>query len=445
MPPGRPMAPRPDGVDEPVAADVIDLSHDGRGVSEVAGSRVFVPGALPNERVLLRTRKRRRRYQEAELVEVVEPATSRVEPGCPYFGVCGGCSLQHLDYAAQVEFKEGVVREALRRLGSLEPPEFEPAITGAQWHYRRRARLGVKYVEGKRRVLVGFRERSAPLLTDMQACRNLVKPMDRLPEILGEALAPSPLRNRVPQAEVAVGDDTGAIILRVLDPPGAGDLEAFAALGRRLDADIYLQTGGPDSVRPIDASPRQPAYTLDAYGIRIEFEPGDFIQINAEINQAMVEAAVEAAEVESGDSVLDLYCGLGNLSLPIARRARQVMGVDGTASLIARAARNASLNGIDNTQFLAADLDQTDWPFFRQSFDLVFIDPARAGAETAVAAMSTMQPRRIVYVSCHPGTLARDAGELVTRHGYRLVSVRALDMFPNTHHVEAIAVFDRGR
>ncbi|HEY5665154.1 MAG TPA: 23S rRNA (uracil(1939)-C(5))-methyltransferase RlmD [Gammaproteobacteria bacterium] len=437
------MATRADGIDEPVAADVIDLSHDGRGVSEVDGRRVFVPGALPNERVLLKVRKRRRRYQEAELVEVVEPAASRVEPGCPYFGVCGGCSLQHLDYPAQVEFKQGVLREALRRIGSLEPPEFEPAITGAQWHYRRRARLGVKYVEGKGRVLAGFRERSAPFLTDMQACRNLVRPMDRLPEVLSATLASSPLRNRIPQAEIAVGDDAGAIILRVLDPPGAGDLEAFAALGQQLDADIYLQTGGPDSVRPLDASPRQLAYSLDAFAVRLEFEPGDFIQINAEINQAMVEAAIGAAEVTASDRVLDLYCGLGNFSLPIARRAGAVTGIDGTASLIARAARNASINGIDNTQFLAADLDQTDWPFFRQPFDLVFLDPARAGAETAVAAMSTMQPRRIVYVSCDPGTLARDAGELVTRHGYRLTSLRALDMFPNTHHVEAIAVFDR--
>ncbi|MGD8340190.1 MAG: 23S rRNA (uracil(1939)-C(5))-methyltransferase RlmD [Gammaproteobacteria bacterium] len=439
------MATRAEGSDETVAAEIIDLSHDGRGVSDVGGRRIFVPGALPQERVLLKVRnKRRRRYQDAELVEVVEPAPSRVEPLCPYFGVCGGCALQHLDYTAQIEFKEGVLREALRRIGGLEPPAFELAITGAHWHYRRRARLGIKYVEGKGRVLVGFRERSAPFITDMLACRNLVRPMDQLPALLGAALASSPLKRRIPQAEIAVGDDAGAIILRVLDPPGAEDIDTFAALGDELGADIYLQTGGPDTVKPITESRRQLAYTLKAHGIRIEFEPGDFIQINAEINQAMVEAAVEAAEVSPGDKVLDLYCGLGNFSLPLARRAREVTGVEGAAPLVARAARNAAVNAIDNAQFLTADLEQTDWPFFRDEFDLVFLDPARAGAEAAVAAMDSMRPRRIVYVSCHPGTLARDAGELVARRGYRLVSVRALDMFPNTHHVEAIAVFDRG-
>ena len=438
------MTTRAEGKDETVAADIIDLSHDGRGVSEVSGRRIFVPGALPKERVRLKVRKRRRRFQEAELIEVIEPAASRVEPECPYFGACGGCALQHLDRAVQIEFKEGVLREALRRIGGFEPPPFEPAITGSQWHYRRRARLGVKYVEGKGRVLVGFRERSAPFLTDMLACPNLVRPMDRLPEILAETLASSPLRNRIPQAEIAVGDDAGAIILRVLDPPGAADVQAFGVLGDERGADIYLQTGGPDTVRPINETPRQLAYTLDGDDIRIEFEPGDFIQINAEINQAMVSTAIEAAGVSAADKVLDLYCGLGNFSLPLARRAGDVTGVDFAAPLIARAARNASINGIDNARFLAADLEQTDWPFFREAYDLVFLDPARAGAEAAVAAMPSMRPRRVVYVSCHPGTLARDAGELVTRHGYRLVSVRALDMFPNTHHVEAIAVFDRG-
>ena len=428
--------------EEAVAADIVDLSHDGRGVSEISGRTVVVAGALPKERVLLRTRKRRRRFHEADLVEVVEPAASRVEPPCPYFGICGGCALQHLDYREQIRFKEGVLRQALRRIGELEPPEFEPAITRGQWNYRRRARLGIKFVEAKGRVLAGFRERSAPLLTDMQSCRILVPPMDRLPEILGEALAAAPLKRRIPQAEIAVGDDSAAIVLRVLDPPGKADIEAFTTLGERLGADIYLQTGGPDTIAPIGQSVRQLAYTLEPDGIRIEFEPCDFIQINADVNQAMVGAAMAAAEIRSSDSVLDLYSGLGNFSLPIARRARQVTGVEGTASLVARAARNATVNGIDNARFLTADLSQRDWPFFHQSFDLVFLDPARAGAEAAVEAMPVMRPRRVVYVSCHPGTLARDAGALA-RHGYRLRSVQALDMFPNTHHVEAITVFDR--
>lgn len=429
--------------EEAVAADITDLSHDGRGVSEVSGRTVFVPGALPSERVLLRTRKRRRRYQEAELVEIIKPAPARVEPQCPYFGVCGGCTLQHLDYPAQVEFKQDVVSEALQRIGRVEPEQLLPAITGAQWHYRRRARLGIKYVSGKGRVLVGFRERAAPYVTDMLACRNLVAPMDRLPKVLAELIATSALRQRIPQAEVAVGDDSGAVILRVLDPPGQDDIDAFTALGEKLDIDVYCQTGGPDTVTPVGRPPRQLTYRLEPDGIEIEFEPGDFIQINGEINRAMVVAAIDSAGLLSADKVLDLYCGLGNFSLPIAKRVDQVLGVEGAAALVARAAGNARKNAIDNVRFVAADLLESAWPFFRQRWDVVFMDPARAGAEAAVAAIPTMQPRRIVYVSCHPGTLARDAGELVHRHGYRLKSIRALDMFPSTHHIEVIAVFDR--
>jgi 23S rRNA (uracil1939-C5)-methyltransferase len=430
--------------EESVTADIFDLSHDGRGVGEVSGRKIFVAGALPTERVLLKTRKRRRRQPDIELIEIIEPAAARVEPPCPYFGTCVGCALQHLDYAAQVEFKRRVVAEALGRIGNVEARHFEPTLTGSQWHYRRRARLGVKYVEGKGRVLVGFRERSAPFLTNMLTCRILVQPMDRLPEVLSTVLADSALKQRIPQAEIAAGDDSAAVVLRVLDRPGADDIDRFRTLGRELGVDIYIQTGGPDTVKAIDDSPRQLAYTLQPDGIRIEFEPGDFIQINAEINQAMVTAALESAALESTDRVLDLYCGLGNFSLPIAKRVGEVLGVEGAAPLVARAVGNATRNGIGNARFVAADLEQTDWPFFKQRWDVVFLDPARAGAEAAVAAMQTMRPRRVVYISCHPGTLARDAGELVHRHGYELTSVRALDMFPHTHHVEAIAVFDRG-
>jgi 23S rRNA (uracil1939-C5)-methyltransferase len=434
------MGSRPE---DAVTARVVDLSHDGRGVTELSGRRVFVPGALPSERVLLRTRKRRRRFQEAELVEVIEPSAARVEPPCPFFGVCGGCALQHLKYSAQVAFKEKVVADTLARIGRVEPDAWLPTLAGEQWHYRRRARLGIKYVTGKGRVLVGFRERSAPYVTDMAECRVLVKPMDKLPAALAEVVAGTSLRQRMPQAEIAVGDDAGALILRVLDPPGEADIDALAAFGERFGIDVYLQAGGPDTVRPIGESPRRLAYALPAEDIRIAFEPGDFIQVNAAINRALVRAAVEAADPVSHDRVLDLYCGLGNLSLPLARHAGEVLGVEGSAPLVARAARNASTNGAGNARFVTADLDVGDWPFFRDRWDVVVLDPARAGARSAVAAMARMRPRRVVYVSCHPGTLARDAAELVQVHGYRLTSTRVLDMFPNTHHVEAIAVFDR--
>jgi len=430
--------------EETEAARIRDLSHDGRGVADLGGRRVFVAGALPEEHVLLRTRRRRRRLQEAELVDIVEPAADRVVPECEYFGRCGGCALQHLAYPAQIRFKQSVVAEALARIGGLAPAEWLAPITGRQWGYRRRARLGVKFVPGKERVLVGFRERAAPYVTDMRHCSVLVPPLDGCLGELADVIGASSIKARLPQVEAAVGDGGGALVLRVLEAPSDADIAAFAAFGRRHDIDIYLQPGGPGSLRPLSEPPRPLWYRLDAWDVRIEFAPTDFIQINAEINAAMVAAAVEAAEVDSEDRVLDLYCGLGNFSLPLARRVAEVLGVEGDAGLVARAARNALANGIENARFLTADLAEADWPFFRERWDVVFLDPARTGAERAVASMDRMAPRRIVYVSCHPGTLARDAAVLVHERGYTLTRARILDMFPHTHHVEAIAVFERG-
>lgn len=434
------MASRPE---ELLTADVIDLTHDARGVAEVDGRRIFVAGALPAERVVLRAPRKRRRVREAQLVEVLVPAAARVEPPCPYFGVCGGCALQHLDYAGQLAFKQRTLAEQLSRIGGVEPGEWLPTVTGPEWHYRRRARLGIKYVTAKERVLVGFRERASPYVTDMEHCRVLVEPLDRLPQALRDVVMASPLRQRIPQAEIAVGDGGGAIVLRVLESPGEADRARFLDLGKSLDVDVYLQTAGPDSVAPVVTDPRPLYYRLDAHEVRIDFEPGDFIQVNGRVNAAMVDAVIEAAAPRAGDRVLDLYCGLGNFSLPFARRAANVLGVEGLGPLVARAARNASRNGIDNARFVTADLEGADWPFFREPWDLVVLDPARAGAASAMAAMTRMRPRRVVYVSCHPGTLARDAGALVREQGYRLTSARVLDMFPHTHHVEAIAVFDR--
>jgi len=434
------MASRPD---ELLTADVIDLAHDGRGVADLGGRRIFVAGALPGERVVLRAERKHRRVREAELVEILEPSKARVEAPCPYFGVCGGCDLQHLDYARQLEFKQRTLAEQLSRIGEVVPGEWLPTLTGPEWHYRRRARIGIKYVTAKERVLVGFRERASPYVTDMAHCRVLVEPFDRLPQALGEIVQASPLRQRIPQAEIAAGDAGGAIVLRVLEPPGADDRARLLELGQSLGVDIYLQPAGPDSVTPIGPDPQPLYYRLDAHDVRIDFEPGDFIQINARVNAAMVDAVIEAAAPGKADRVLDLYCGLGNFSLPLARRAASVLGVEGLGALVVRAARNAARNGIDNARFVTADLEGGEWPFFREAWDLVVLDPARAGAASAMAAMPRMRPRRVVYVSCHPGTLARDAGALVREHGYRLTSARVLDMFPHTHHVEAITVFDR--
>jgi 23S rRNA (uracil1939-C5)-methyltransferase len=429
--------------DGAIAARIVDLSHDGRGVADVDGRRLFVAGALPSERVLIAPRRRHRRYQEADLVGIVAEAADRVAAPCEYFGRCGGCVLQHLAYPAQLRFKQDVVREAFARIGGLEPAQWLDPILGPQWRYRRRARLGIKYVEAKQRVLVGFRERAAAYVTDMRHCMVLARPMDTALDDLSAVIGASTVRQRIPQAEVALGDGCGAVVLRVLDSPDSQDEAAFRAFGERFGIDVYLQRGGPGTATSLAAKPRPLTYALPDFAIEIEFAPTDFVQINGAVNTQMVAAAVQAAEIDPNDRVLDLYCGLGNFSLPLARHAGRVFGVEGEAGLVARAVRNAERNGIRNATFYAADLQHVDWSFFREPWDVVVLDPPRTGAETAVAQMASMRPRRVVYVSCHPATLARDAKVLTQAQGYRLSSARILDMFPHTHHVEVMAVFDR--
>ena len=422
---------------------IIDLTHDGRGVADIDGERVFVPGALPEELVEITPRKRRRGHQEADLNRIIEPASTRVAPPCEYFGRCGGCVLQHMTDAAQVKFKQEVVAQALTRIARTSPDVWLSPITGRSWGYRRRARLGVKYVAGKDRVLVGFRERAAPYITDMTRCPVLMPPMDALLGELADVIGRSSVRQRLPQVEVAVGDNGSALVMRVLDAPSPEDEALFAEFGRRYDVDIYLQRGGPGTVAALGPAPKALSYGLPQFDITLQFAPTDFIQVNAQVNAQMVSAAVELAQIESTDRVLDLYCGLGNFSLPFAQRARELLGVEGEAGLVARAARNAALNDIGNARFLAADLTQTEWSFFREPWDIVVLDPPRTGAEAAIAQMSKLTPRKIIYVSCHPATLARDARVLVEAFGYRLRSARVMDMFPHTHHVEAMALFER--
>jgi 23S rRNA (uracil1939-C5)-methyltransferase len=428
---------------QPVTVEIIDLTHEGEGVADLAGQRIFVPGVLPGERALVAARLRRRRHAQGELLEVLRPSPERVEPGCEYFGLCGGCSLQHLAYERQIEAKERDARETLRRIGGIEAGAWLPRIMGRSWGYRRRARLGVKYVEAKGRVLVGFRERRAPLVMDMAHCPILVPPFDRLLGELAATIGAMTIRQRVPQAEVTAGDETAALVLRVLDAPGEEDCNRLLALGQRFDIDIYLQSGGPGTVVPLlPAAARPLSYGLQPFDLRLEFGPTDFIQVNADVNVQMVASVVEQLDVQPDDRVLDLFCGIGNFSLPLATRAREVLGVEGEAQLVARAVANAQRNHRANATFLTADLSQSGWGFLREPWDLIVLDPPRTGAEAVVEQIAQMGPRRIAYVSCHPGSLARDAKALAAR-GYRLSEARALDMFPHTHHVELTAMFDR--
>ena len=423
-------------------AEVIDLSHDGCGIAQLGERRIFVPGALPGERIRVLPRKHRRQYQMGDLLEIVEPSVSRVEPPCEYFGRCGGCAVQHLDYAAQVSFKESMVREALARIGGVEPEVWLEPIVGPQWNYRRRARLGVRYVKGKQRVLVGFKERATRYVTDMGSCMVLVKPFDQLPGVLGEMIGQTSLWRRLPQVEVAAGEAAQAVVFRVLDEPDEADLALFADFGQRWDLDVYLQPGGPGTVRPLDPDRTRPlSYRLTDFEVTLHFAPTDFLQVNARVNERLVAQTLRLLELRAADRALDLYCGLGNFSLPLARQAGEVLGIEGDGGLVARAAANARLNGLENVKFEAADLNQPGWSFLREDWDAVVLDPPRSGAETVVRQMAEISPRRIAYISCHPATLARDARTLVHEHGYRLLAAGIADMFPHTHHVEAVSVF----
>jgi 23S rRNA (uracil1939-C5)-methyltransferase len=425
-----------------ITTTVVDLTHDGVGVADIGGRKIFVADALPGERVEVVLRKRRRGVQEADLKRVLEPSPDRVVPKCEYFGRCGGCALQHLAHPAQVAFKQQVVAETLKRIGRVEPREWLPAVMSAPWGYRRRARLGVKYVAAKGRVLVGFRERAGPYITDMRSCPVLMPPIDGLLGELADLIEQSSVKAQLPQIEVAVADDAAALVLRVLADPTAADTELFRSFGARHGIDFYWQRGGPGTLVPLDRA-RPLTFTLQEFGLTYEFLPMDFVQVNPGINAELVSTALRLAAVQPADRVLDLYCGLGNFSLPLAQRAAALLGVEGEAGLVARAVRNATQNGIGNARFVTADLAASDWPFYREPWDVVLLDPPRTGAEAPVAELDATGARRIVYVSCHPATLARDAQVLVEQHGFELRTARVFDMFPHTHHIEALALFAR--
>jgi 23S rRNA (uracil1939-C5)-methyltransferase len=429
----------------PEEADVVDLSHEGRGVARLDGKAVFVPDALPGERVILRRVGRRRNFDEAVLEQVLRPSPDRVPAECPHFGLCGGCALQHLAPTAQLAFKQSQLLENLVRLGGVEPASVLEPLTGPVWGYRRRARLGIKLVPRKGRVLVGFRERSAPYVADLHECRVLAHPAGTLIDPLAALVAGLSIAARVPQAEVAVADGVCAIVLRVLDPPTEADLDLLRGFESGHAVRFYLQPGGVESVQPLQPGAPPLGYSLPSFGLDFEFEPTDFVQVNGELNERMVSRAVELLAPGPGHDVLDLFCGLGNFSLPLATRAREVVGIEGDAGLVARAARNAARNSIANASFHVADLfaGSSDAPWARRPYDRVLLDPPRAGAREILPVVERCGAARVVYISCHPGSLARDAGILVREHGFRLAAAGVMDMFPHTTHVEAVAVFDR--
>jgi 23S rRNA (uracil1939-C5)-methyltransferase len=417
------------------------LSHEGAGIVH-GGKAAFVAGALPGEQVRFRRQRSHRQYDEAQLEEVLQASPERVIPRCAHFDVCGGCALQHLDSAAQLRLKQEQLRDNLERIGHVLPARWLAPLAGPTYGYRRRARLGVKYVVRKDRVLVGFRERQSGLIAAIDRCEVLSPPVDALIAPLCALITQLSIRTRLPQIEVAVGDNVVALVLRVLDPPSEADLTRLRAFEAEHAVRIYLQSKGIDTVRALTTEQPALSYRLPEAQVELQFRPTDFIQVNASINQALVAAALELLQLRPEARVLDLFCGLGNFSLPMARVAAQVVGVEGEAGLVERARQNAERQGIGNASFhcsnLSADVSAAAW--LRQPYSHVLIDPPRAGAREILPAVARLAPERLLYVSCHPATLARDVGELVHRDGFQLLAAGVVDMFPHTAHVESMAL-----
>ena len=428
----------------PEQGTVAALTHDGEGIVR-EGKTAFVGGALPGEVVRFQRLRRHRGHDEGRLLAVITASPDRVSPRCAHFGVCGGCVLQHLSADRQIEVKEQELRDALERVAKVMPQNWLPPLRGPQWGYRRRARLGARYVPKKGRVVVGFRERLAPYIAALERCEVVAPPVGALIGPLSVMLTGLATREHIPQIEVAIAENVTALIFRVLRPLPEGDVAALREFARQHSLRIFLQTGGLDSVAPLDggADVESLKYSLPEFGVTYEFAPTDFVQINAALNAAMVSRVLSLLELDANSRVLDLYCGLGNFTLPLARRAGRVLGIEGDAALVARARHNAALNGLSNAQFVAADLTHPlplNAPYLAGGVSHVVLDPPRAGALDVMPTIAQLAPRKVAYISCHPGSLARDIAVLVHEFGFVLRAAGVLDMFPHTAHVESLAV-----
>ena len=428
-----------------VEAEITDLLHDGRGVAHINGKDVFVSGALAGEFVRLRFTGKKRHFDEAVVEEILRASPDRVTPRCAHFGVCAGCVLQHLDAPAQIAAKQRTLLENLVRIGKVQPQHVLPPLTDVPWGYRRKGRLSVKFVDKKGRVLVGFRETNGRYVADIKRCDVLHPAVGERIEAIAALIESLDAKRDIPQIEIAAGDDLVALIFRHLQPLSPNDTQALEQFGQTHGLAIFLQPGGIDSVAALWPTDAHLSFRLPAYDLELDFQPLDFIQVNAGMNLRMLDHALELLDPRPNDRILDLFCGLGNFTLPLARRAAHASGVEGESGLVRRAGENARRNGISNAEFFAADLfkDQRGTGWAREKYDLMLLDPPRSGAAEVLEYLPGKNVRRVVYVSCHPGSLARDAGTLVQRHGFVLRDAGVMDMFPHTAHVESIAVFER--
>lgn len=428
-------------------ARIEKFSHDGRGITRISGKTTFIQNALPDETVTFKYIRKKRDYDEGIALSIETPSTHRVEPRCPHYTLCGGCSMQHLDEAEQIHVKQSLLLDLLARTGHCQPNTLLEPLTSQAWHYRHKARLSVRFVEKKQSVLIGFREKNNPrYITEIDECPVLHASVDAQIKPLRGLIESFDDPRSIAQIEVAAGDEDIALIIRHLSALSASDKDKLRAFSEQTRIQLYLQPGGEDSVHrfsPTDA-PAYLTYALPDYGVEFKFYPTDFTQINAGLNRRMVVSALNLLELGADDTVLDLFCGLGNFSLPMATQCASVVGVEGSHAMVERASMNAALNGITNAHFLCHDLTKTAVfdAFTPKQFSHLLLDPPRVGAFDVVKEIDRIRPKRLVYISCNPATLARDADVLVNQKGYRLQAAGVMDMFPHTAHVESIALFE---
>ena len=437
---------------------VESLDLEGQGVAHNAeGQVVFIEGAVPGEQAQVSFYRHKNQWEQATITALRRESSQRVSPRCRYFGVCGGCKMQHFHSGAQIATKQRALEDGLWHLAKVKPDQVLRPIEGPAWGYRYRARLSVRYVAKKGKVLVGFHERKSSYVADMNSCEVLPPRLSALLPELAELIGSMEQRDRLPQIEVAVGDDTVALVLRHLEPLGEGDLRRLSEFATEHAVQWWLQPKGPATVHPLDAQDCELSYRLPEFGITMRFKPTDFTQVNHQINRTLVARAISLLDPQPDERVIDWFCGLGNFTLPIATRAREVLGVEGSEALVARSRENAELNGLaTRVSFAASNLFEIEAASLAVvgAAEKWLVDPPREGAFALVKALVELAadesaqgacrlPHRIVYVSCNPATLARDAGLLVHQAGYTLSAAGAVNMFPHTAHVESIAVFDR--
>lgn len=441
-------------------AHIESLDQEGRGVTHLAGKTIFVDGALPGEKVTFRATRVKASYEFAERVDILKSSNQRVTPKCKHFSVCGGCKLQHMDFAAQVAAKQRLLENDLKHIGQVKPENMLPPLYGPTWGYRHKARLSVKYVKKKQRVLVGFNEKSTRFVADMDNCEILVPQASALIQPLQHLIFQLSIRDQLPQIELAVGEPTKqapdqpviVLIFRIMANLNQIDEERIKAFSEQYEVQIWTQTKGPDTIAPfrptkekIQTQELGLQYRLPEFALRYPFKPNEFTQVNPKINQVMVRRAMQLLDPEPAEYVIDFFCGIGNFTLPIARRGANVLGIEGLKNLVERAYESATLNSISNATFNVADLFKMNEETLTSLGQAAkwLIDPPRDGAFELVKAINhTNRPKRIVYVSCNPATLARDAGVLVNEKGYALKAAGVINMFPHTAHVESIALFE---